>query len=517
MGLELEPECAFPIFELKLEIEKLINSQSNVNEKEIIFKLKTFLLNNYFWCLLEEDSFFYYFCYFLFTIESKNKFFCIKLIFLLIKELKENSDLKKLIRETKERKKEDILLFKNKYLEKHNKQKLIDYNEKYKTFVSEFFNIINENLYKFVFLYFNLNFYYFFYNDIKDMDFKYFKKIKNENPVLTEEIKELLEFFNEINLMSNDNNLLAINHLMVFILNMKLLMKGKYEFLEKNAIKKFDNELDEIKDFRDYIDFIKNNLLWLLFEEYENKNKPEKRYKEIYLGRKMKINEKFSFHVLEMINKKEKINSKDVFIYKAIFTNQKIISFKINLDEYKNIGLNEFKLIINQKIKNINEKYPLTKNLETYIQINGEFIQFCESNDSFLSNHFKINENKKCIEDNNENKKPSIIQKDDNKINEKNKDPKFKEDNNKIENIITFSIFDKCKIDELKKKMDIKKIEDNKSLDKINKLEKELIIEKNKNKIIEEKLSQLSQLIKELENEKNKNKIIEKKLSQLII
>ena len=242
-----------------------------------------------------------------------------------------------------------------------------------------------------------------------------------------------------------------------------------------------------------------------------------------------------------MINKKENIDPKYVFIYEVIFTNEKILNFKINLEDYKNISLDEFKIIINQKIKSINEKYPSTKNLTAFVQINKEFIEFRETNDNFLVKYFNKKENKNLIEQKikknnqtNENNNEDIEINGDNKINDDklyynkiNEDNKIvnnikktkiyrkenaninRERNNSNKRIIyykadTFSIIgNNCKKNELKQKLNNVQIKNGNLLEKINRLENEIKKEKNKNNKLK---NNLSKLIKELENQKKINK-----------
>ena len=521
-----ENECSFiHLSKLKLDIENLMNNESNENEKKIVIKLKTFLIENYF-PLCIDPLFFFGLCN---IFKSKKAFFFIKIISKVFKELNENNDFKKLVIKGIEINKEENKEVKEKIINELKNQEKLDSNK----YLFEDHDFSYNNLFNLKLIYLILIFDFSFNTTKKfnmwekfDCSKDNLKDIYSSN----EEIKETLDYFKQETLTLNEK-ILSFNICFIYSLNFRLKI-GKIGILYEISKK------EEIKiNFED----LKTNIFWQLFEEYNNKKEPELQYKTIILSRKITSKEKPSINLLEMINKKENIDPKYVFIYEVIFTNEKILNFKINLDNYKNISLDEFKIIINKKIKSINEKYPTTKKLTTYVQINKEFIEFCEANDNFLIKYFNKKENKNLIEQkikennqNNENNNEDIEINDDNKINDDKLDNnKINEDNKIVNNIKKTNIFKKenpniirernnsnkriiyykadtfsiigndCKTNELKQKLNNVQIKNGNLLEKINQLENEIKKEKNKNNELE---INLAKLIKELENQKKINK-----------
>ena len=186
------------------------------------------------------------------------------------------------------------------------------------------------------------------------------------------------------------------------------------------------------------------------------------------------------------INKKEDNEPINGFIYRSIFTSKEIIIIKLNIKYYiqNKIEYEQIKENIKKKfnIKKENDSY---KNLNCYIQI-GTIIISYDDLDKLLLKEFM-------------NYKNILIEHEENV-------PKNINYNNKILEISKESIT--INYNQFDNKINNEQIKKNKELiEKINELEKKLEKEKNKNKILEEKILKLENEKKDINNKYNDIKI----------
>ena len=283
MGNFADGFCLAPFYQLKLDIENL--NKKGANENEIASKLKNFLLENYFPC--SYDYFFFSFCWFdIFEIfRSQKTLFLVKILTTLYKELNENSDFKKLLEKREkinkdEKKKKEIITqyTKNLSYEHLNEEEIKKYKENIKivlqTFESRIFDLRE------IIIAFSSDFIF------KLRKFKTSNKFDPELPNFgkinsswtDDEIKEILENLKEEILASNDKNFLIITHYFIYILN--CLLKNERIQLLKDKVK-IEEPIIKIDD-----NYILNNIIWILYEEYNNEKEPNKNYVSKILSRK---------------------------------------------------------------------------------------------------------------------------------------------------------------------------------------------------------------------------------------
>ena len=499
-GLIIDSERLYLLFDIYKEIE------SNSDLNNLINKLSFFSLSDkfiFFFCLeslhTQDKSFYSIISLF----EMKDKFLSLKIIFPLFEELKKKKYENQIEKIEKSFTNKEV---QNKQLEilfvsyiNDNRESITDLEkfEKGKKLINDINNYVSGNL-KHIELLSSLYlsiFYFVFIDKLKESNdnkllflYNFFKQIDKiiDNKFINqkEELNDLIDNLIQLKPINHTKDIYQIN---LFILN---LFKNKNEIslkekLDKNFFEIFGNLFNNN---------INEKLLWVIYEEEQNICKSDKKYKRTLLEGKKTEKEKFTFNIFENTNTlklNNKKNGMNITVFRSIFTDNKIIIIKIDLEYYKKpkIILEQIKEEINNEIKLIVKSIPQI-NLNPYIQIKNKIINFTYSYDLFLNELI----NQKIIEQT-EIKNEKIKNVESLKIYENNlNDIKCQKDNNKV---------NKNEINESKDKNNNKEL-----VEEINKLKKELNEEKNKNKIFEKKIIDLKN---ELNKEINKYKELKEK------
>lgn len=245
-----------------------------------------------------------------------------------------------------------------------------------------------------------------------------------------------------------------------YIEEKKLYEIFKKKFFEKICGHVFDNNLS-------------NKIIWTIYKEEINKIKLDEKFMEAILEGIKTKEEILTYNLFENINKSKTKNGLRINTYRSIFTNEKIIIIKIDLEYYKKnkIFLEEILKEIKSEINSIQKSSDI-KGMDYYIQIDKKIINFTDSYDLFIK----------------ELKEKNIIasKKDEGKI--KIKEAPINENNS----------FDNKEKEELKDLLSKEKNNNKKLSEEINKLKSE---EKNKNKEHEKTIKNLKN---NLDNEKKK-------------
>ena len=215
-----------------------------------------------------------------------------------------------------------------------------------------------------------------------------FQNLKNIKKYYSGIIKQIFENFNELS-SSNDLNsklfdvdiksleytkdLYQIFNMIIYIL--KFVNSEKYRKINQNSFSKTDSFYEDT-----LVNVIMNkkfneNCFWFLLD----KNKKTKEYNILILKEKKLENEKLSFNIYEIIEKR-KNNNIIMYICQNIFSNEKEIIFEYDLKKNKGDDLNAINKIINEEInQTIDELYRpyilIENNIITYQQMNSYCLQ----------------------------------------------------------------------------------------------------------------------------------------------
>ena len=298
----------------------------------------------------------------------------------------------------------------------------------------------------------NILFYYF--------NQKNFNKYRLQN----EDLNFVIDYLKKNNSFNHTKNItqiiLMLLNLTKYIEEKKLYEIFKKKFFEKICGHVFDNNLS-------------NKIIWTIYKEEINKIKLDEKFMEAILEGIKTKEEILTYNLFENINKSKTKNGLRINTYRSIFTNEKIIIIKIDLEYYKKnkIFLEEILKEIKSEINSIQKSSDI-KGMDYYIQIDKKIINFTDSYDLFIK----------------ELKEKNIIasKKDEGKI--KIKEAPINENNS----------FDNKEKEELKDLLSKEKNNNKKLSEEINKLKSE---EKNKNKEHEKTIKNLKN---NLDNEKKK-------------
>jgi len=462
------------------EIESSLNNNTDLNIKNLAKQLSSFCLSEKFFIYLvgeiKDETTDTPFSDFVVIYEKKERYLSTKIFFYVLEEIL-NEKFKKQIKEIfRQLKTEPKNLEKSYdlYLNKH-KDSIIEFRNdlqiiKKSKFTKMYCQYLTENvfghvnylniIYVFIIIYI---FYEIFAEGIKakngndNLLYIFYKNIKNSIQD-KDEINNIINILIHLDSLNKTKN---VQQIFLFILN---------------NIKK-DKELslrDELNNnfFENYGNVINldDKLVWTLYEKDS-----EKKYTKIILEGKMTEKEKFNFDIFECVTKikvKEDIKGITGFLYESMFYNRTILMVKIDQKEKINSTLEQ----VQNEIKLLNESCPLGyDNLNIYIQIENKIINFDTSYDLFIK----------------ELKEKKIIHEDIKIDVDKTKICDIKKDCN---DEINYSNYNEIKLELAKEKEKNRILEE-----RIKQLEKELIEEKNRNKKSEELLN--INLKKELDKE----------------
>ena len=300
---------------------------------------------------------------------------------------------------------------------------------------------------------------------------------------LNDLFKEFTEDFDdeEINLfIKNLMQIKSLNstkdafQLILFIFNIKKIEK---EISQREELKTFFNDIQDklgTTTIFETILKIHDSLCWIIYENDSSKLKDK--YSKYICEGKSTDEEKLYFDIFDKINDisiNNEMKGIKIFLLLSLFSNNKIILIKIDIEHLKknNITLQQ----IDKNIKNILSKLPSQyQNLNKYLLIDNNIINFNNSYDKFLNEIKKRNKN--------ENEQNEININDTINININNNE-----------------IID---INEVKELLNKEKNNNKLLSEKIKKLENELNLEKDKSILLEKNIINLKQ---ELENEIQKN------------
>jgi len=421
-------------FEFNRKIENLIKNKSDSYIEQIINEISSILMSENFlnFCyFILEGNYQMFFEDLMLICESNERFLFFKCLFPLLEKLiilKFETQLIKMKNYNPQKKKKE-------YLKEFIKQMKQLFENKGEIVCKKFEEDISNNISNNISITSYSDFFLFTLEILFEKKGSFKDKFCEKLNIILEHhkekipIKNLLEYYYKLESLTHTQDLYQI---FIFFLNIYLCPQEK--------IMKFDSPDSGRLIFNTNL----NENMILLFETKSN-----------IPPLIVKRNEtKISVNFLEIIDIK---NDNSINIIKGfnIFTQEEIIIIKI--DEEK---LKEQKITF-EEMKNIINNYNNNKIKKIYIQIKDKFIEFNESNDSYLKKIYK----------------PFLIE----------------EDKNIIENNSQIKLIDETKINK----------EMNELKEKIKDLENKLKIEKDKNKLLEK---QIVDLKNELNKEINKNK-----------
>ena len=466
------------------EIEPLLNDISETNLKNIAKKISSFCFSEKFFIYLlgefKNENPAQPLSDFIFWFENKEKYLSLKLLFYLLEEIK-TEKFEKQIQEFKQLKTEPKSLEKSYYIyfEKHKDELMEIRNNLNKVNDSKFTIIISQYLNEQTFK--QTHYLYILYMYIIIMVFNevFIKELSKENKkddnnqnVFYENIKILFqdknEFNNIINILTQLNSLNKtkfVQQIFLFYLN---VLKNEKQILLKDT---FDKTF-----FEDYkgINFNNNQLVFTLYEEDTNNTQNDKKYIRTKLIGKKTEKEKYYFDILDSVSKitiNNDVEGISGSIFESLLYYKAILIIKIDSLKKKKSTLEEIK----NEIILFQDSCPLGyNNLDTYIQFENQIINLDSSYDLFI----ELLKEKNIIDNNN-------------KINIEN-------NSNIIINNINDNEHNNANLSETELELKKEK-ERNKILeDKIKKLESELAEEKNKNKNVGEVSNIRNELDKEI-------------------
>ena len=540
-------------------IGQIIANKSSSYISDISKKISTFLMSDKFIdCLYINQEYFSHVLFY--SCEINEKFLFLKVLVPLIEELKQLKFEQQLIKlKCLKEKKENILnKIREANIDKVNKIVNKNYeNENEK----KLFQIL-DNIHKFVKINnkFLLNTIKILFGDDEFKNKNESEKKKNflddiwtilklsqgkgfDKQEIKKETKELFDYFFNVSKLYSENILFKI------IITVLYFPNNYFGYLNRLNSKILQNS--EIISNLIINPKSNSNYNWILLDsevKLENITKEEVYTLEKREKEKPSIN---AFLIPKNVNIAKNNNLVNGFPYESVFNKEYIIILEINIEKNNELNLDKIKNNINEKIKNILDIYPPSKDIKqnSYIKSGHKLIYVDESNKLYLS-YLKrlLNDETNKIEDFIDNKelnqeevknKENIINYEDNIIkepiknkvediknednelkdkkenkeeNENNKDKELKEEEkNKEENKINKD--NELKEKEVNKERNIynennslkEKVEDKELIKKIKSLEEDLKQEKNKNKILGEKLNEYAREIGQL---KEKEKIL---------
>ena len=216
------------------------------------------------------------------------------------------------------------------------------------------------------------------------------------------------EIYNTINILLQQNSL---NHTecprQLFLFNFSLIKFENRISLRGEIDKKFFESYG-------YLKLTEGKLVWTLYEEDPNNSDSSKKYIAMILEGKKTEKEKYNFDVFDNIIKikiKEKLEGITGSIFESILYNKTILLIKIDCENKNKTTLEQFL----KEIKLFQESCPIGyNNLDTYIQIENKVINLDASHNllvqelidkNIIDENIKINieKNKICINENENN------------------------------------------------------------------------------------------------------------------
>ena len=527
------------LINLSNAIGQIIANKSSSYISDISKKISTFLMSDKFIdCLYINQEYFSHVLFY--SCEINEKFLFLKVLVPLIEELKQLKFEQQLIKlKCLKEKKENILnKIREANIDKVNKIVNKNYeNENEK----KLFQIL-DNIHKFVKINnkFLLNTIKILFGDDEFKNKNESEKKKNflddiwsilklsqgkgfDKQEIKKETKELFDYFFDVSKLYSENILFKI------IITVLYFPNNYFGYLNRLNSKILQNS--EIISNLIINPNSNKNYNWILLDSEDKLGNITK--EEVYTLEKRE-KEKPSINAF-LIPKNINITNNNLvngFPYESVFNKEYIIILEINIEKNNELNLDKIKNNINEKIKNILEVYPPSKDIKqnSYIKTGNKLIYVDESNKLYLSYLKRL-----LIDE--PNKKEDIIDKKDlNQEELKNKENIINNEDNIIKETIKNKEEDIKKEDnELKEKQenknnknnDLKEEEKIKEENKINKdnelKEKEVNKEGNiynEDNSLKEKeedkelIKEIKSLQDELKQEKNKNKILEEKLNK---
>ena len=380
---------------------KEIKSCSDLNINNLVNKLSKFALTEKFLFLLRIEDYSTYrdylpLFYITVMLEMKEKYLSLKIIFPLIdklKDLKFENHLEQLLEK-------DSFPLKLELFFKENSNSIIEFkkSEETKKITNEIDAYYLDNI-KYIYSFHSLYIEIFIY-----MLIDIISKLANDKALKENEfVNSLFYAFNEVSygeyhLQKEDLNLLidylkknnSFNHTKN-IIQIILLQLNLFKYIEEIKLKKkiekkfFETIFENVFDNK-----LSYKIRWAIYEEEINRTEFDvKGMKAILEGKKTK-EEILTYNIFEKINKSkstDRNNGMYINAYRSIFTNEKIIIAKIDLEYYKKnkIFLEEIERKIKSEINSIQKSSGQElKNADNYIQIENKIINFTDSYDLFL-------------------------------------------------------------------------------------------------------------------------------------
>ena len=555
------------IFKYAEEIKKLEKSKPNSYIQEIVTLLLSFIKSEDFipFILINKENFFFNIFIICEMGKENDKLIFIKILFPLLEGLKQLPNFESQLWESNRIKKDDFKELLSLYYKKNQaliEEKINFYNNNPKKPLEVLKSMIKNKSDMFGnYLSRMINF--IFANE------KFVKKISKTQIIIDEALTFFKSYFYELKDTNSNDISKLIEYLMelypslehikeIYNITMFAILKATKE----NEMKSIFGIYEKKFDFLSNIMNLKDNYIWFLFENYGKE--------PITVSGQIKVKEEqIGINIFAVINKNK---NKVVYGYicQSLFINYDIIMIEINLYYYKlnKTNLETIKNEIEKEINAIKQSSKAYRNLNAYINIDGEVILYPQSYDLLLQclvrkNTISINQipeeyhdkidlslkrnktqvipkksenmkevinNKEDINDNNSktwidrvknqfsNNEGKNNEKNDKEYNEINDKENYEEnDNNKIFNSKTFIYYNDNTNEKqlVGNKQKIQNIQNNANDSlQVNQLKEELEKEKLKNKDLSEKIKKLENKIKD-ENIKNKN--LELKIKELNI